>query len=146
MKIVSGKRHRIREFVLLLLFFISLILYQNRQLVVIYYHYFSYKLNYEDNHYANSHIYTVISLAKEANYNCKNKDLPGSFAYQEIRKRTKGLTRSEVYIISECVQLPPGKIFMSIEHGNTQYYILLKIEKRSPEFYHIIDIRGETLG
>lgn len=111
----------------------------------IYYNYGLYKLS-SDNNDALSQMHRIISSAKDADYNCKNEQIPGISAYREILSRRRNISTSHSYIISDCVQLPTGEIFLSLNNGNTRYYVLLKVNENNPKSHYILDIRGEVMG
>jgi hypothetical protein len=91
-------------------------------------------------------MHNIISSAKESGYSCRNKQLSGASAYQEILSRRKNISTSHSYTISDCVQLPTGETILSINDGITRYYVLLKVDENNSKSHHILDIRGEVLG
>ena len=145
MKIRLKKIFGIRSFLWTSMILISLVIYTNQKIVAIYYNYAWYKVSHENND-ALSHMYSIIASAREAGYSCKNKQIPGAYAYQEVLKRRVKTSLSRLYTIPDCIQLPTGEIILSLNDGIVRYCILLKADDKKPETHHILDIRGEAIG
>ncbi len=127
----------------------TLLLHHNRGILFIYYNYSQYKLSSEIND-STSNIYRTINAAKEAGYTCENHNAPVIFAIKEIQKRTQ---RRAIEFIdysqvsnSICAILPTGEIFLIISDGTVRHYIVLKKDAQTAEMYHVLDIKGETIG
>jgi hypothetical protein len=126
-----------------------LLLHHNRKILFVYYNYAQYKLSSNIND-STSNIYRTIDAAKEAGYTCKNNNAPVIFAVKEIQKRTQ---RRAIEFIdysqvskSSCTILPTGEILLIVSDGTVRHYIVLKKDTQTAEIYHILDIKGETIG
>jgi hypothetical protein len=149
MKIPISKSRKTRKIVWMSIVLLSLLAYIHQQTLCVYCEYAKYKLANElgeDNLFTNGYLQSTLSSAKKAGYICPKKQLPGSAAYQEVTRRRKNFPRSYLYAINDCVTLPTGEIILNINESTSRYYILLQVDASKKGGYHILDIRGETLG
>lgn len=143
-------KNKIRSRFILLISIVctTLFLHHNRELLFVYYNYVQYKFSSEIND-STSNISRTINAAKEADYTCKNND-PVVFAVKEIQKRTqrraiKFIDYSQVSK-SSCAILPTGETLLIISDGTVRHYIVLEKDPQTAGMYHILDIKGETMG
>lgn len=126
-----------------------LLLNNNRVFLFVYYNYGQYKISSKlDDSMAN--IDRTIDAAKEAGYTCQSNNFPVNFSVKEIQKRKhresfKFIDYSQAYKYN-CATLPTGEIFLIISDGSVRYYIVLKEDPQKTGEYHILDIKGQTLG
>ena len=114
----------------------------NQRTVLVYYRYLEYKI-YNDNIDINASLRRVINSATDAGYSCTNKSSAIEFVHRQIRKRS---TSYSTYRCQYCVELPTGEIIISTSNGSTKYCFVITKHPSNLGSYHILDIRGETLG